>query len=282
MISPAQIKDICRRYGITPNHSLGQHFLLDTKVIDEMVAVAQVASDDTILEIGPGLGVLTETLLEEAGSVVAIDQDPKMIEMLQGKFLPNSKLRLISGDALKLRPEQEFSGPYKIVANIPYTITSALLEKFLTAPNPPVSMTLLVQREVAQRVCAAPGKMSVLSVSVQLYGAPRLVRMVERRAFWPQPKVTSAVLHIGDIGGAAQLEKRLNGITEKVFWQTVKIGYAARRKQLHNTLAAGFHLSPEQIQAELVRIKVAPTVRAQELSVDQWLALAKNLKIYSS
>lgn len=281
MISRQQIKDICERYQLTPNHSLGQHFLLDQTVVDEAVAASQMDFEESVLEIGPGIGVLTEVLLENAKRLVAVERDKKLVGFLKAKFLPNSRLELIEDDILAIRPEKIFSEPYRIVANIPYNITSPILEKFLTAVHKPKSLTLLVQREVAERICAKPGEMSVLSVSVQLYGQARIIRRVGREAFWPSPKVDSALLHI-DVDSKSDLSNKMAGLSDKEFWRCVKIGFSSRRKQLHNTLSAGLRLPAEQTVALLKELGFAVTVRAQELSIEQWVALAKKVKSYSN
>ncbi|OGY50538.1 MAG: hypothetical protein A3J65_00310 [Candidatus Buchananbacteria bacterium RIFCSPHIGHO2_02_FULL_45_11b] len=169
---------------------------------------------------------------------------------------------------------------YKIVANLPYNITSHFLKKFLTGPNKPEDMTLLLQKEVAQRICAKPGEMSRLSVSVQLYGRPRIIDYADKNNFWPKPAVDSAVLKISEIKSQAEVDNYLAGINEKNFWRIVKIGFSAKRKQLGNNLAAGLKIPASEVKKSLNQANFDEKIRAQNLSVSDWLALAKKLVLY--
>ena len=277
-ISIQQVREICRRYGITPDKSAGQHFLLDVAVIEQALLAAAVRKTDTIVEVGPGLGVLTEALLEQAGRVVAIELDQRLARFLQARFFDAKNFTLLEGDALHVAVAPYVPDGYKVVANIPYGITSRLIKNFLTAAAPPQTMTLLVQREVAERICAKPGQMSLLSILVQLYGQPRIVQHVPADRFWPPPNVDSALLHIDQIIGAPQLERRLDGVAVDSFWRVARIGFSSRRKQLHNTLSAGLRLEPSLVQDLLRQAKLEPSVRAQALTIKDWVRVAKIFK----
>ena len=276
----SQVKFICSNYDIKPLKTKGQNFLVDQDVLDKIVSTANFSTSDTILEVGPGLGILTEELTKKAKKVVGVEIDQKLFDFLKLKFKGVKNLELINGDVMKL-PATSYQLPvYKIVANIPYNITSHFLKKFLTSDNKPKEMTLLIQKEVAQRICAQPGQMSLLSVSVQLYGKPEIISTVSKKSFWPSPAVDSAILKISKIRTKQQVDQSLVGITEKQFWQVAKVGFSAKRKQLQNNLAAGLKISSTEIKNILKEANFNSKIRAQNLSIDDWSSLAKSLKSY--
>lgn len=275
-----QVKLICKTYSILPTKSKGQNFLINQDVITEIVGAAKLKNTDLVLEIGPGLGILTESLIKNAKKVISIELDKKLFGFLQLKFKSAKNLELINEDALKFSPQQNGLQDYKIVANLPYNITSNFLKKFLTDVARPRSMTLLIQKEVAQRVCAKAGGMSLLSVSVQLYGQPKIINLVGSNNFWPKPEVDSAVLQISEIKSSKEVDKFLSGISEKEFWRIAKIGFSSRRKQLHNNLSAGLKLSSEEVKKLLKKANFDPQVRAQSLTVADWVKLAKSFNLY--
>ncbi|MFA6382170.1 MAG: 16S rRNA (adenine(1518)-N(6)/adenine(1519)-N(6))-dimethyltransferase RsmA [Candidatus Buchananbacteria bacterium] len=277
-----QIKKICQAYDLWPARSKGQNFLINQKVLNQIITRAELLPTDTVLEVGPGLGILTEALVKKVKKVISVELDAKLFGFLKAKFAGASNLELINEDILKFNPETYNlkSISYKIVANLPYNITSHFLKNFLTRRERPATMTLLVQKEVAERICAKPGQMSLLSVSAQLYGDPEIIEIVGRNNFWPVPKVDSAILRISKIKNQPQVDKFLEGITEKFFWQMAKIGFAAKRKQLQNNLAAGFKISSDDLKKMLNEANFNPKIRAQELSVADWLKLAKELNNY--
>ena len=200
------IKKLCRAYGITPQRSKGQHFLLDQSMIDKMVQVAALGRNDTVIEIGPGLGILTEALVAAAGRVVSVELDRKLFALLQAKFVAAANLELVNADILRCSLGDLAHGvDYKIIANIPYNITSRFIKNLLTAAAKPSIAVLLVQKEVAQRVCAKPGDLSLLGLSSQLYSRPEIIATVGRDQFWPAPAVDSAILVLRDIKPAAAM-----------------------------------------------------------------------------
>lgn len=266
-------KDLARQYGFTPQRSAGQNFLVDPKALQKIVAAADLRSTDTVLEVGPGFGVLTEELLKRAGRVVAVELDKRLVEALRERFV--TKLSIIHGDALKLN-DFGIAGPYKVVANIPYNITSALIRKFLEAEHPSELMVLLVQKEVAERVCAKPGDMSLLSVSVQYYAKPEIVATVKAGCFWPAPKVDSAILKITPFSSPYQGEEGRGQ-----FFDLVRAGFAAKRKQLRGNLARHYKVSLNTAAGWLREAGLPPLVRAEELSVEEWKELAGQIALSS-
>lgn len=262
----AHLQSLLRQYDIRPNKSLGQHFLHDESVVADMLGAAKVSQQDTVLEVGPGIGVLTSALVQRAGHVICYELDDQLAQLVRDQGADN--LEVVAGDALKLPlPPRGSALPYKVVANIPYSITGALIRRLITSLPAPQSITLLVQKEVAERMVASPGQMSLLSVAVQLHGEPRIVRTVPPESFWPAPKVDSAVVHVDLVDGLTL------DVDEKQFMRLVKFGFAQKRKQLKNTLAAGLHVEPARIEQVLAEVGIATTARAQELSLNEWQRL---------
>jgi 16S rRNA (adenine1518-N6/adenine1519-N6)-dimethyltransferase len=277
-----QIKKICQIYDIRPEKSKGQNFLINPDIIEKIIKAADLCPDDIVLEVGPGLGILTEALVKKAKKVISIELDKKLFDFLQVKFVGMENLELVNDDIMRDQRSEIRDQSFKIVANLPYNITSHFLKRFLTGDNRPSEMTLLLQREVAERICAKPGKMSLLSLSVQLYGLPEIVSLVGKENFWPEPEVNSAILKISAIKTAEQVDNYLASfkISEKQFWQTAKIGFSARRKQLQNNLASGLKVSPEIVKKLLNSANLDDNVRAQNLSVDDWMRLSSLLLPY--
>lgn len=248
--------------------SLGQNFLKSGAILGKIVLGAELEPSDIVLEIGPGKGALTEKLLEKAQKVIAVEKDDALFAFLEEKFAKNIKkgqLALINQDILEFRKaEMAFSQNYKIVANIPYNITGAILKKFLTSENQPKTMTLLVQKEVAQRIVANDKKESLLSISVKAYGSPKMLFKVPARFFSPAPKVDSAVIHIKDISKGIFNE---NNIKEADFWEVLRVGFAQKRKKLSNNLKK---VIKKDTLAEFA------DRRAEDLSISDWIKLVKN------
>ncbi len=268
------IKQLLRdaRRDAQPKKGLGQHFLIDERVLDKIVAAVALEPADTVLEIGPGLGVLTQALAERAGRVIAVELDEQMISILKDQLGDRENLTIVHGDILETEPGELIDGPYKVAANLPYYITSAAIRHLLEAQHKPASMVLMMQLEVAQRILAEPGDMSTLAVSVQFYGEPALVTQVPAGAFWPRPEVDSAVLRI-DVYDEPPF------VVDDVDWffTVVRAGFQQRRKQLKNSLAGGLHPSKEEVVAALETAGIDPRRRAQTLSIAEWASLAQAL-----
>jgi 16S rRNA (adenine1518-N6/adenine1519-N6)-dimethyltransferase len=260
--------------------SLGQHFLHDQKVLQQIVAAADLKVGDKVLEIGPGKGVLTSELVNactdvrtyvRTSNVIAIEKDRELASQLENQ---NSKLKIIEGDILEvnlpLLIEQNDFFEYKVVANIPYYITGKIIRLLFETKYPPKLVVLLVQKEVAERICASPGKMSILSASVKYFGVPQIVDFVSRKSFDPVPKVDSAILRIIP-------HEKLSSKTEtKDFFTIIKIGFSSRRKTLLNNLAAGLKMQKSTILNILEENGLSENTRAQELGIDDWKKLQKN------
>lgn len=249
---------------------LGQHFLTSKAVLRDMIAAANVGKSDTVLEIGPGKGVLTNALLKTGATVIAIETDQDMIDVLNEKFvdaITKKQLILIKGDVLDTPLSIETE--YKLIANIPYYITGEIIRRFLSSENHPISMTLLVQKEVGERI-ARSTKETILSLSVKVYGGVRYVTTVPSRYFSPAPKVDSAVVHISDIS-----KKSFEFITEEHFFKVVKAGFASKRKQLVNNLSA--FGSKEKIVKTLSELGLHKNVRAEDVGLTDWIKLTKVL-----
>jgi 16S rRNA (adenine1518-N6/adenine1519-N6)-dimethyltransferase len=264
--------------------SFGQNFLKSEPALNKIITAALILPTDIILEIGPGKGVLTKKLLEKAGKVIAVEKDRELFALLSEKFateITENKLILVNDDILHFEILEFLSGPrfpgslsrpdhsknseslrYKIVANIPYNITGAILKKFLTSSHQPSCMVLLVQQEVAQRIVARDGKESILSISVKAYGTPTMVMKVPARYFTPAPKVDSAVIKIDNI---SRKNFESEGVNEETFWKIVKAGFAHKRKQLAGNLK-------EVVTAE--KLKAFGTKRAEDIRLFEWFTLS--------
>jgi 16S rRNA (adenine1518-N6/adenine1519-N6)-dimethyltransferase len=255
---------------IFANKKLGQHWLKDEAVLSSIIELADLKPSDIVLEIGPGLGDLTRQLLKRA-NVIAVEFDDRLAAELPGK-LAASNLRVIQADILKF-DLTSLPPDYKVVANIPYYLTSNLIRVLSESPNPPQRMVLLVQKEVAQRLAAGPGQMSMLAVSAQLYYEPALGPVVEAEHFEPPPKVDSQVIIL------ERREKPLfNSLDTKIYFRVVKAGFAGRRKKLRSSLAAGLRLSKADADALLAKSGINGDKRAQELSLDDWYSIYKAYK----
>jgi 16S rRNA (adenine1518-N6/adenine1519-N6)-dimethyltransferase len=266
--SRQNIKSLLQKYKTKPIKRFGQNFLIDNSAIKKTIEAAELKSGDVILEIGPGPGVLTQELAKIAKNVIAIEKDIKMVEILKETLKELSNIEIVQGDALKM-DIIHISSPYKVIGNLPFYLTAPIIRKFLEADNPPKEMTLIVQKEVGQRICAKPPKMSILAVSVQVYGKPKIISYISKKSFWPSPKVDSAIIKISEIDSS-------RGINRDLFFKIVKAGFSQPRKQLINNLSKGFGLEREKTEKWLLDNRIKPSQRAETLSVDDWLNLLKD------
>lgn len=265
------VADLLQRYGLKPDKRLGQNFLVDPGALQRIVEVAKVGEQDVVLEIGPGLGSLTRYLANAARKVVAVEIDAALIAPLEDILAPYSNVTIIQGDILELDPAQLMDQPnYLVVANIPYYITSAVIRHLLEAQVKPQRMVLTVQREVAHRICAQPGDMSLLSLSVQVYGKPQVVTRIPAGSFYPAPNVDSAVVEVD-----LYSEPRIPVDRLGTFFQLARAGFSQRRKTLRNSLSAGLHLSPKEAEELLRQADIEPRRRAQALSIGAWRRLVE-------
>jgi len=259
-------KQLLKKYEIKPSKRLGQNFLVDELTLNKIVETADLSSNDTVLEIGSGLGILTLELAKRVNRVIAVEKDRKLYyilrEILKDQNINN--VETINGDILKIsnlayrQAGQIQNSNYKIVANLPYYITSPVIRKFLENPpadRKPELMVLMVQKEVAQRICAEPPKMSLLSIAVQFYAEPKIISYVSKKYFYPQPKVDSAIIKI--------IPKEIPKIDTEKFFGLIKRGFSAKRKMLKNNLS-GF---------DFEKIGLNPKIRAENLTIDNWLKI---------
>ena len=290
--------------NIKPKKSLGQNFLRDEKVLRKIIQSADLKPDDFVIEIGPGEGVLTQELAKYAKKNLAVELDDNLVAKLDSRFHENDKIKIIRGDILKINLAELVDGfvetprrgvstadistsvetrqclvstagsgqiNYKLIANIPYYITSAIIRLFLESACPPTEMILMVQKEVAERICAKPGEMSILSVSVQYYAMPELLFYVNKKSFFPEPKVDSAVIKVLCKKHKAPNKER------KRFFKIIRAGFSAKRKTLVNNLANSLQLDKNIVEEKIKTVGLKPTARAQELSVEDWKRLSNLL-----
>jgi 16S rRNA (adenine1518-N6/adenine1519-N6)-dimethyltransferase len=255
---------------IRPRKSLGQHFLTDRRVLQRILAAASLSPADTVVEVGAGKGVLTRALAAAAGRVIAVEIDAGLCEHLRRRLAARANVEPVCADILSLPPDDllaraQASPPYVVVANLPYYIASAVLRHFLESARPPARMIVMVQAEVGQSIAAPPGRMSLLSISVQFYAQARVLFYVPPRAFRPPPKVRSAVIRLD-----VRPEPAVAVDDRQAFFQMVQAGFAAPRKQLRNALALGLSFKPGAAQRLLDAANIDPTRRAQTLTLDEW------------
>jgi 16S rRNA (adenine1518-N6/adenine1519-N6)-dimethyltransferase len=246
---------------------LGQNFLINQRAVEQIIATADLHVTDNIIEVGPGPGILTTQLAPLVNRVITIEKDASMIRLLS-EVLAEKKINnveIINQDILDYIPP---STHYKLVANIPYYITSPIIRKFLEAPEQPRKIVLLVQKEMAQRICARPPHMSILAVSVQRYARPKLIATVRKGSFWPAPKVDSAIIEI------VPLAQQPNLPDSSRFFEMVKAGFSAPRKQLINNLSNNLRMPRSNIEKALSKIGINPQQRAETLTVANWQKLA--------
>jgi 16S rRNA (adenine1518-N6/adenine1519-N6)-dimethyltransferase len=265
-----QVKRLLRQSGLRAKKTLGQHFLIDETVLQTIVEAAELSPDDTVIEVGPGLGILTAELAKRAGSVIAVELDAKLASFLKREIGSKPNVRIINADILKVSLSQLLGGHcnYKVVANVPYYITSPILRYFVEASPKPSLMIMMVQKEVGEAIVAGPGKMSLLAVSLQVYSKPRIICYVPSRCFYPQPKVDSVILRFDLLPELAVRVADVNG-----FFDVVRAGFSLPRKQLHNSLVHSLGMKPTEITLLLEKAKIDPRRRAETLSLEEWAKL---------
>lgn len=274
-LDPLAVRRQLRGEGLRARHSLSQNFLADPDVLQAILDLAAPEPGRRILEVGPGLGILTGGLLDGGATVTAVELDRRLADRLartQAEAIERGALRLLADDILDQKIAELMVPPYDVVANVPYHITSPILHRFLGAPPRPERLVLMLQREVAERISAVPGDMSYLSVFVQYHAAVRIAFVVPREAFEPAPAVESAVVEIRphDPGGA---RPRLSAADEDNLWRLVQAGFRERRKKLHNVLSRQLLKSAVEVVQALDAVSIDGDRRPQTLSVDEWLAL---------
>lgn len=253
--------------------SLGQNFLKSERALNAIIEAGKISHDDTVLEIGPGMGALTQRLLQTGAKVIAVEKDDELYSYLSGLFsipIANQKLKLMHDDILDLEIENLKIKNYKLIANIPYNITGAIFEKFLSNKCQPERMVLLVQKEVAERIVNRDGKGSILSMSVRAYGSPKYIETVKAGSFAPAPKVDSAILLIENIS-----KSFFNGFSEEEFFRILKAGFKSKRKKLSSNLRTVFE--KEKIVESFENMRLNTNIRAENLSILEWKTLISSL-----
>jgi 16S rRNA (adenine1518-N6/adenine1519-N6)-dimethyltransferase len=264
-----ELRNFLYAHHIRPNKAFGQNFLVDREVLLRIVEAAEIQACDKVLELGAGTGVLTRELAKRARRIVAVELEREMLSLLAETTHNYPNVEIMERNLLYVDPEEIFgSDSYKLVANLPYYIATPTFRHFLESANPPRLFVVMVQYEVAQRIVAAPGDLSLLGVSIQFYGDPKIVAHVPARAFYPGPKVDSAILRI-DLKDEVPLTPR----QRDSFFRLVQAGFSERRKQLHNSLAHGLHRKNADVQPWLLAANIDPSRRAETLSIEDWLRL---------
>lgn len=268
-LKAVDVAGLLRTHGLTPRKGLGQNFLTDPAILDKVVQAAGVTADDTVLEIGAGLGTLTRHLARAARKVIAVEIDKNLVPILSQVTAGEPNIRIVQGDILALDPAVLMEGePYIVAANIPYYITSAILRHLLESTHRPQRLALTVQREVADRICAAPGDLSLLALSVQVFGTPQPVLRIPAGSFYPPPKIDSVTLRIDLHPTPLIASDQLDA-----FFQLAKAGFSQKRKTLRNALSGGLGWKPERAAALLHRADIDPMRRAETISLEEWRLL---------
>jgi len=264
-----ELRNLLYTHHMRPNKSFGQNFLIDRAVLQRIIEAAEINAGEQVLELGAGTGVLTRELARHARRVVAVELERDMLSLLAETTRNFANVELIERNLLYVDPAAIFGAEaYKLVANLPYYITAPTFRHFLESANPPRLLVVMVQYEVAQRIVAAPGDLSLLGVSIQFYGKPDIVAHVPARAFYPAPKVDSAILRV-DLKDEVPLAYK----QRDSFFRLVQAGFSERRKQIHNSLARGLHRKDAEVQALLKAAGIDPGRRAETLSIEEWLQL---------
>lgn len=263
-----------------PKKSLGQNFLRCQWVVDAIISASDLTRDDTVIEVGPGTGILTSALAKRAGSVVAIEKDEKLAAELRRNLEKENikNVEITEGDILKILPDLPSryklqAKNYKLIANIPYYLTARLLRMLFEAPVKPSLITLTIQKEVAERIAAKPPQMSILAVSVQAYGNPEIIKHVPASCFYPVPNVNSSIIKIS---GVSDIFFKKNAVSEQVFFEIAKLGFSAKRKQLLGNLSKKF--TRQEIGNIFSHADINPRARAEELSLEEWVSVIKGLE----
>ncbi len=269
---------LLHRYHLHPDKKLGQNFLVDPAALQQVVDSAQIQKEDTVLEVGPGLGSLTRALASRARRVVAVELDGRLIPALEEILIPFNNVELVHADILALDPVKLMQDPmntdsinqsYKVVANIPYYITSALIRHLLEAPLRPTLLVLTIQKEVAERITAVPDDMNLLALSVQVYGRPKITALIPSDSFYPAPQVESAVVHV-EIYPKPLFPPRLIN----PFFRLAKAGFSQKRKTLRNSLSGGLGIPAQKACDLLLSAGIDPGRRAETVSLEEWGLLA--------
>ncbi len=267
LINAKEIKEILEKHSVSIRKSWGQNFLIDENALEKIIEASNLSKKDTVVEVGPGLGALTLSLAKDVKKVIAVEKDRKIIPLLEETLKKSSNVKVVNEDILRFKVP---SGKYKVVANVPYCITSPIIRKFLEEKNRPSLLILTVQKEVAERICANPPRMNLLAVSVQFFAAPEVISHISPSSFYPPPNVTSSILRIIPYNKESAFGEGL----QKEFFLLVRAGFSHPRKQLIKNLKMSFSGGAIK-KVECVGINLER--RAETLSIEEWALLAKSL-----
>ena len=272
MIQTTHPKKLLEKYHLRPHKGLGQNFLSDDTVLAGIADAAGIPEHAAVLEVGPGLGSLTRHLAERAERVTAVELDKDLIPVLRKEFADCPNVEIVQGDILEFSPDEYFTdGDYYVAANIPYYITSAVIRHLLEGKARPKRLALTVQKEVAERICAAPGKLSLLALSVQVYGKADMPMIIPAASFYPEPNVDSAVVRIELYDEPLIPQERMDD-----FFALAKAGFGQKRKTLRNALSSNLHISGAEAETKLLKAGIDPMRRAETLSIEEWKKLLNN------
>ncbi len=271
LISNKAVKELLNQYQIKPLKRLGQNFLINKKVLNDFIDACDLKKNDIVLEIGPGLGTITQEIAKKVKTVITIEKDKKMCEIMKQILRDFENIEIINQDILKIFNSQFSISNYKVVGNLPFYITAPVIRKFLETKNQPKEMVFIIQKEVGQRICAKPPKMNLLAVSVQFYAKPKVVSYLPKNSFWPQPKVNSTIIKI--------IPQKQVIVNTKLFFEVVKAGFVHPRKQLRNNLSKRLKMNKEKTEQWLLKNNIQPNQRAETLKVQDWINLTKTIKM---
>ncbi len=272
MIQTTHPKKLLDKYHLRPHKGLGQNFLSDDTVLSGIADAAGIPEHAAVLEVGPGLGSLTRHLAERAEQVTAVELDKDLVPVLRKEFADCPNVEIVQGDILEFSPDEYFTdGDYYVAANIPYYITSAVIRHLLEGKARPKRLALTVQKEVAERICAAPGKLSLLALSVQVYGKADMPMIIPAASFYPEPNVDSAVVRIELYDEPLIPQERMDD-----FFALAKAGFGQKRKTLRNALSSNLHISGAEAETKLLRAGIDPMRRAETLTIKEWKRLLNN------
>jgi len=267
LTSRKNIKNLLKKYQLRPLKRFGQNFLIDQGALRKIIVAADLKNQDIVLEIGPGIGTLTQALAERAKKVMAVEKDWRLIDILKETLKGFQNIEIIQGNILKVKLPTLKN--YKVVGNLPFYLTAPVIRQFLESNEAkPRSMVLVVQKEVGQRICAKPPHMNLLAVAVQFYAEPKIISYLSKKSFWPQPEVDAAIIKI--------IPKKLMIGESELFFKIVKAGFSQPRKQLTNNLSKGLKTDKKKAEAWLLKNKVRPSQRAETLNIEDWINLAKS------
>lgn len=272
LFSKSEIKNLFRKHQIQPSKRLGQNFLIKREAVRKIIEAINPQSKEIILEIGPGLGVITLELAKKIKKIIAVEKDKNMVKILKEVSADFKNLEIFQEDILRFDLRDEASFINKVVGNLPFYLTAPVIRKFLEKTEiKPLQMVLVVQKELAQRICAKPPRMNLLAISVQFYAKPKIISYLSKKFFWPQPKVDSAILQIVPL---TKNEKKL--VDANLFFKVVKAGFSQPRKQILNNLSKSLNLDKEKVESWLRKNGLQARQRAESLEIKDWINLARS------